>query len=93
MSVFCNIKPGAILSNPVNHPDHYAKVYPFETKDLVRLALNLHGEELSPYEAYCLGNELKYRLRCGFKDPSKIQEDIEKALFYNNERIKSQGKI
>ena len=81
------------MSDPVNHPDHYAKVYPFETKDLVRLALNIHGEELSPYEAYCLGNELKYRLRCGFKDPSKIQEDIEKALFYNKERNLSQGKV
>ena len=79
------------MSDPVNHPDHYVGKYPFEVKNAIRLIMNVYADELSPYECGCLYNELKYRLRCGFKDPNKIQEDIEKALFYNNERVKSQG--
>ena len=70
------------MSDPVNHPDHYTKMYPFEVKNVIRLIMNVYADELSPYECGCLYNELKYRLRAGFKNADKIQEDIEKALFY-----------
>jgi len=72
----------------VNHPEHY-KHYPMEVKDIISHLLDLWKSDLTPYEAYCLGNELKYRLRAGFKDKDKVQEDIEKALFYNKERLDS----
>lgn len=31
------------------------------------------------------GNALKYRLRAGFKDPSKLEEDINKSNWYRRE--------
>jgi len=69
----------------VNHPSHYASHYPVEVKYIIDLVLdNVVG--LSSYQAYCLGNELKYRLRAGFKNPDRIEEDIKKAIFYNEER-------
>ena len=69
----------------VNHPAHYADHYPMEVKDMIEVILALLPD-LSAYEAYCLGNELKYRLRAGFKDENLIEQDIKKALFYNKER-------
>jgi len=70
----------------VNNPPHYAESYPFETKDAIKLLLDTYAIDLTPYQCGCLFNELKYRLRAGFKDKDKIQEDIDKALFYNKER-------
>jgi hypothetical protein len=81
------------MSDPVNSPSHYVGKYPFEVKNAIRLIMNVYADELSPYECGCLYNELKYRLRAGFKNPDKIQEDIGKALYYNNERLNSEGKI
>lgn len=72
----------------VNNPPHYAEFYPFETKDAIKLLLNTYARDLTPYQCGCLFNELKYRLRAGFKDKDKVQEDIDKALFYNKERLK-----
>ena len=66
----------------VNHPPHYNQ-YPFEVLEAIHTLLGTEG-----YKAYLLGNELKYRLRAGFKDKDKVQEDIDKALFYNKERKK-----
>jgi hypothetical protein len=42
----------------------------------------VYGEK--GFEAYCFGNELKYRLRAGFKGDA--QEDIDKALKYEEFR-------
>lgn len=69
-----------MTTDNVNHPAHYKK-FPFEVKEIIRHILGDTG-----YKNYCLGNEIKYRLRAGFKDPDKIKEDIEKAMFYNKER-------
>ena len=71
----------------VNSPQHYADHYPFEVCDAIEFILN-NGwcNTLTRYEAYCLGNELKYRLRAGFKHEDKIEEDIKKALWYNRAR-------
>lgn len=68
----------------VNSPSHYADHYPFEVCEAIQLILN--SIELEPYDAYCLGNELKYRLRAGFKEPDKIEQDVQKSLWYNKER-------
>ncbi len=66
----------------VNHPPHY-NMYPFEVLEAIHTLLGTEG-----YKHYLLGNELKYRLRAGFKGKDKVQEDIDKALFYNKERLK-----
>jgi hypothetical protein len=63
----------------VNHPGHYALHYPLEVKDMIEIILiNAYGPDA--YKAYCLGNELKYRLRAGFK--GEIGEEIGKAMKY-----------
>ena len=33
-------------------------------------------------EGFCLGNALKYICRAGRKDPNKLHEDIQKAIWY-----------
>lgn len=68
------------VNTNVHHPVHYTE-YPKEVKAIIREALGDEG-----YKAYCFGNEIKYRLRAGFKDTNKILEDIQKALFYAEER-------
>ncbi len=67
------------MSDNVNHPDHYALHYPLEVKDMIEIILiNAYGPDA--YKAYCLGNELKYRLRAGFK--GDVSEEIGKAMKY-----------
>jgi len=73
-------KPIPTDKDMVNHPPHYNQ-FPFEVLEAIHTLLGTEG-----YKHYLLGNELKYRLRAGFKDKDKIQEDIDKALFYNKER-------
>jgi len=66
----------------VNHPSHYRQA-PVETIRIIELVLTeAFGE--TGYQAYCFGNELKYRLRAGFKGPA--DEDIGKALKYQDFR-------
>ncbi len=60
--------------DPVNRPGHYNQ-YPIEVIDIIRLVLGPEG-----FKAYCLGNEIKYRLRAGFK--GDVTEDIGKAMRY-----------
>lgn len=62
------------MSDPVHHPDHYNS-HPsgVETRLVTgRLPFNL-------------GNAIKYVWRAGIKDPTKLVQDYEKALFYLNE--------
>jgi len=64
--------------DPIN-PEHYTQTYPMQVIDIIQGVLSPEQ-----FDGYCLGNELKYRLRAGFKgDPL---EDIKKALWYNNKR-------
>jgi len=35
---------------------------------------------LTPFQYYCLGNEIKYRMRAGLKDD--VMQDIGKAMQY-----------
>lgn len=67
----------------MNHPTHYATVFPLETIEIIKIVLQA-CPKLTPFEAYCLGNELKYRMRAGLKgDPL---EDIGKAMKYKDFR-------
>lgn len=71
-----------IKKNPINHPGHYLE-YPVEVIDMIKIILEkAYGPD--GYKAYCLGNEIKYRMRAGFK--SKIEEDIGKAMKYKEFR-------
>lgn len=66
----------------VNHPNHYGgKDNPYE---VVKIA---EGTGLDN-DAY-LFNVLKYIVRSGKKDPSKEIEDLKKALFYLDRKIKN----
>lgn len=63
----------------INHPQHYGGAdNPYEAIKVIR-AWQLD---------FCLGNTVKYIARAGKKDPAKEIEDLEKAAWYLNERIK-----
>jgi len=63
----------------VNHPDHYGgKANPYEAIKVIE-AWNL---------GFCLGNTVKYISRAGKKDPTKTIQDLEKAQWYLERRIK-----
>ena len=61
----------------VDHPDHYLKKSGHEVIDVIR-AWKLNFE---------LGNAVKYIARAGRKNPDKIVEDLQKAIWYINEEI------
>lgn len=67
------------MDDTVN-PSYYKEVYPFEVIDMLRKMLS--KEE---FIGYCLGNELKYRMRAGIKS-DRITEDILKAEWYRRVR-------
>jgi len=64
------------MADQVKHPDHY-KAYPMEVIDIIRHILGPEG-----FKAYCVGNEIKYRLRAGLKEGNDAEQDINKALQY-----------
>ena len=66
-------------SSNVDHPDHYLKNSGFEVIDVID-AWKLDFD---------LGNAVKYIARSGKKDPQKNVEDLEKAVWYINHRIKT----
>lgn len=59
----------------VNHPDHYKSKSGLEAIDVIE-AFNLN---------FCLGNAVKYILRCGKKDAA-VQE-LQKAKWYIDREI------
>ena len=67
-------------NDPVHSPNHYNQ-FDKEVKDIIRFVLGDEG-----YRYYCMGNELKYRLRAGFKEIDTCVEpgkqDLKKALKY-----------
>lgn len=65
-------------ADPVNHPSHYT-AYPVEVIDMIRQVLGDCG-----FKAYCLGNEIKYRMRAGLKGDAN--EDLAKAMKYKEFR-------
>lgn len=66
-------------NSAVDHPSHYGgKDNVYETIKVI------HAWGLG----FDLGNAVKYISRAGKKDPKKLIEDLEKAIFYINDEIK-----
>lgn len=64
-------------NDPVNHPSHY-------TDGKIEVIDYIEDKCLG----FCLGNAVKYISRAGKKDPAKEIEDLKKAVWYINRRIK-----
>lgn len=75
------------LPDQVQQPSHYTE-YPKEVVDIIRFVLEDSG--LSPFDAWCVGNELKYRLRAGLKDKDKLYQDIDKAMKVRSWRVEDE---
>ncbi len=58
------------MPDNINHPPHYNQYKGLEVWDLV--------EQMN----FNLGNAIKYISRAGHKDPSKEEEDLNKAIAY-----------
>lgn len=67
----------SVLPDVVNHPPHYTRGK-YEVIDVI------HDWELG----FDLGNAIKYIARAGHKNSDKEVEDLEKAVFYINDKIK-----
>lgn len=66
------------VEDTVDHPSHYGGAdNPYESIKVIE-AWQLD---------FCLGNTVKYISRAGKKDPAKLREDLEKALWYLQRRI------
>lgn len=63
--------------DPVNRPAHY-------TDGKIEVIDFIEDKKLG----FCLGNAVKYIARAGKKDPSKEVEDLKKARWYIERRIK-----
>lgn len=61
----------------VNHPSHY-------TDGKIEVIDYIEDKKFD----YCLGNAIKYISRAGKKNPDKTIEDLEKAVWYIQRRIK-----
>ena len=68
------------MNDPVRKPKHYEIMPGLEAIDIIDTVLTSLEGEITPYQAYCLGNFLKYRLRAGDKDD--LQQDIDKSNEY-----------
>ena len=64
--------------DPVDRPAHYQH-FGVEVIDIIRSVLGPEG-----FRAYCIGNELKYRLRAG--DKGDAAQDLAKAMKYREFR-------
>lgn len=63
--------------DPVNRPAHY-------TDGKIEVIEYIEDKKLG----FCLGNAIKYISRAGKKDPTKEIEDLKKAKWYIERRIK-----
>lgn len=70
-------KSGTMEDN-VNHPSHYTWL-----KELCGIEVL----DITRHLDFDTGNAIKYLLRAGRKDPKKTIEDLEKAVFYINDKI------
>ncbi len=67
------------MAEAVNHPDHYGgEDNPYEAiKVIENWTRGMDGPA-----GFNIGNAMKYISRAGRKDPDKVQEDLEKAVWY-----------
>ena len=71
------ISEGDIAEDPVNRPAHY-------TDGKIEVIEYIEDKKLG----FCLGNAIKYISRAGKKNPDKEIEDLKKAKWYIERRIK-----
>lgn len=62
-------------SDPVNHPNHYEMVGPFESFDIIVESLGIYGAR-----QFCQGNIIKYQTRYKQKNG---EEDLKKRHWYS----------
>ena len=67
------------MKESINHPDHYGGDNTYEAIKVIE------AWELD----FSLGNTIKYISRAGKKDKSKEIEDLKKALWYLDRKIKT----
>ena len=65
----------ASSSDPVNHPNHYEMVGPFESFDIIVESLGIYGAR-----QFCQGNIIKYQTR--YKEKNG-EEDLKKRHWYD----------
>jgi len=71
----------------INKAKHYnSEVFP----EVIEMMITLFGIEET--KAFCKLNAFKYRLRCGNKDNNSIEQDINKAIWYEN-KFKELSKV
>lgn len=70
-----DVDPNLEKNDPVNHPAHYTR---FDAEVI----------EITRHLDFDSGNAIKYIARAGFKDVTKELEDLKKAEWYLNDRIK-----
>lgn len=68
------------LNDPVNHPAHY-------TDGKIEVSDFIADKDFNFFR----GNAIKYISRAGKKDPSREQEDLEKAIWYLQREIHRMG--
>ncbi len=74
-----------VKTDKVNHPPHYT---------WLKEKCGVEVIDITRHMDFCKGNAVKYLLRAGYKSEegySKIQkeiEDLEKAIWYINDKIK-----
>jgi len=69
------------MCDKVNSPKHYSFYKNIEAIDIIKAFLESESaKDLSKFDAYCVGNILKYRLRAGGKD--EVEQEIAKANKY-----------
>lgn len=62
-------------ADPVNHPNHYEMVGPFESFDIIVESLGIYGAR-----QFCQGNIIKYQTRYRVKNG---EEDLKKRHWYS----------
>ena len=67
-------------TSAVDHPSHY-------NSGKIEVIDYIEDQNLG----FCLGNAVKYISRAGKKNPDKEIEDLEKAIWYIQRRIKEVG--
>lgn len=68
-------EPNSCASDPVNHPNHYEMVGPFESFDAIVESLEIEGARY-----FCQGNIIKYQMRYKQKNG---EEDLKKRHWYS----------
>ena len=70
-----NMREEKSSTDPVNHPNHYEMVGPFESFDIIVESLGIYGAR-----QFCQGNIIKYQTR--YKEKNG-EEDLKKRHWYD----------